>query len=127
MAPLYQMPNALAFVATVDGKPVSLWHWHRHPGASVSLLCAVLAHLARLSWTRIADSSAAGSHGRAHGRTGCANTRSSLLRVGLRPSGMRRDLGFRVAYSKVTVIRETGAAAAAGAEADCGARHALAT
>ena len=63
MTPLYQMENALAFVATIDGKPVACGTGLVIPEHKVFALCGA-GTLAAVSWTRLADSIAASPHGK---------------------------------------------------------------
>ena len=103
MAPLYEMENALAFVATVDGKPVAcgtgiVIHEHR-----VFALCGagtLAAYRGRglqtaLLQARMAAALQAGCEYAVVVTQGGSSSQRNVER-----------LGFRVAYSKVTVIKK---------------------
>lgn len=108
IAPLYQMENALAFVATVDEKPVAcgtglIIREHRvfalggagtlaafrRRGLQTALLCARLA---------------------AAGKAGCEYA-VVVTQGGTTSQRNAERLGFRVAYSKVTTIKPLDSAA----------------
>jgi len=103
MAPLYEMENALAFVATVDGKPVAcgtgiVIHEHR-----VFALCGagtLSAYRGRGLQTALlqARMSAALQAGCEYAVVVTQGGSSSQRNV--------ERLGFRVAYSKVTVVKK---------------------
>lgn len=103
MAPLYEMENALAFVATVDGKPVAcgtgiVIHEHR-----VFALCGagtLAAYRGRglqtaLLQARMAAALQAGCEYAVVVTQGGSSSQRNVER-----------LGFRVAYSKVTVVKK---------------------
>ena len=103
MAPRYEMENALAFVATVDGKPVAcgtgiVIHEHR-----VFALCGagtLSAYRGRGLQTALlqARMSAALQAGCEYAVVVTQGGSSSQRNV--------ERLGFRVAYSKVTVVKK---------------------
>jgi GNAT superfamily N-acetyltransferase len=102
MAPLYQMENALAFVATVDGTPVACGTGIVIPEHRVFALCGAgtLASYRRrglqtaLLQARMSAALQAGCEYAVVVTQGGSSSQRNVER-----------LGFRVAYSKVTVIK----------------------
>jgi ribosomal protein S18 acetylase RimI-like enzyme len=103
IAPLYQMENALAFVATVDGKIVACGTGIVIPEHRVFALCGagtLAAYRGRglqtaLLQARMAAAVKAGSEYAVVVTQGGTTSQRNAER-----------LGFRVAYSKVTVIKQ---------------------
>lgn len=100
--PLYQMENALAFVAVVDGKPVACGTGIVIPEYKVFALCGAgtLAGYRR----RGLQTALLQARMSAACRAGCEY--AVVVTQGGTPSQRNVErLGFRVAYSKVTVIK----------------------
>ncbi len=103
IAPLYQMENALAFVATIEGQPVACGTGLAIREHRVFALCGagtLAAHRGRglqtaLLRARMAAAAAAGCEYAVVVTQGGTTSQRNAER-----------LGFRVAYSKVTVIRQ---------------------
>lgn len=103
IAPLYEMENALAFVAIVDGKPVACGTGIVIPEHRVFALCGagtLAAHRGRglqtaLLEARMAAALKAGSEYAVVVTQGGTTSQRNAER-----------LGFRVAYSKVTVVKQ---------------------
>jgi GNAT superfamily N-acetyltransferase len=103
IAPLYQMENALAFVATVDGTPVAcgtgiVVHEHR-----VDALCGagtLAAYRGRGLQTALLQARMSAAL-----QAGCEYA-VVITQGGSASQRNVERLGFRVAYSKVTVIRK---------------------
>jgi len=102
ITPLYQMPNALAFVATVDCKPVACGTGIVIPEHGVFALCGAgtLAAYRRrgLQTALLRARMAAARH------AGCQYA-VVVTQGGTTSQRNAERLGFRVAYSKVTVIK----------------------
>jgi Acetyltransferase (GNAT) family len=102
IAPLYQMPGGLAFVASSDGKPVACGAGLMIPAHRVFALCGagtLVAFRGRglqtaLLCARLAAATEAGCEYAAVVTQGGTTSQRNAER-----------LGFRVAYSKVTVIK----------------------
>jgi ribosomal protein S18 acetylase RimI-like enzyme len=102
IAPLYQMEGALAFVATVEGTPVACGAGLMIPDHKIYSLCGagtLAEHRGRglqtaLLRTRLAAAGASGCEYAAIVTQGGSASQRNVER-----------LGFRVAYSKVTVIK----------------------
>jgi ribosomal protein S18 acetylase RimI-like enzyme len=105
IAPLYQMENALAFVATMEGKPVACGTGIVIPAHRVFALCGAgtLAEYrgrglqTALLRARMAEAAKAGCEYAVVVTQGGSASQRNVER-----------LGFRVAYSKVTVIKQMG-------------------
>jgi GNAT superfamily N-acetyltransferase len=103
ITPLYQMENALAFVAAIDGKPVACGTGIVIPEHGVFALCGagtLAAYRGRglqtaLLQARMAAACAAGCEYAVVVTQGGTTSQRNAER-----------LGFRVAYSKVTVIKK---------------------
>jgi len=103
IAPLYQMEGALAFVATVDGKPVACGAGLVIPDHKVFALCGagtLTAYRGRGFQTALFRSRMA-----AAAEAGCEYA-VVVTQGGSASQRNAERLGFRVAYSKVTVIKQ---------------------
>ena len=103
IAPFYQMERALAFVASVEGRLVACGTGLIIPEHRVFALCGA-GTLAGISRTRSADRLAACSHGGRRLRRDANMPLWSRRAESISQRNAER-LGFRVAYSKVTVIK----------------------
>ena len=104
MAPLYQMEGALAFVATVDGKPVACGTGLVIPQHKVFALCGagtLTAYRVRGFQTALFRARMA-----AAAEAGCEYA-VVVTQGGSASQRNAERLGFHVAYSKVTVIKDT--------------------
>jgi ribosomal protein S18 acetylase RimI-like enzyme len=104
IAPLYQMEGALAFVATVDGKPAACGTGLVIPQHKVFALCGagtLTAHRGRGFQTALFRARMA-----AAAEAGCEYA-VVVTQGGSASQRNAERLGFRVAYSKVTVIKHT--------------------
>lgn len=104
ITPLYQMENALAFVATIDGRPVACGTGLVIPEHRVFALCGA---------GTLADSRGRGlqtallrARMAAAVKSGCEYA-VVVTQGGTTSQRNAERLGFRVAYSKVTVIKQT--------------------
>jgi ribosomal protein S18 acetylase RimI-like enzyme len=103
ITPLYQMENALAFVATVEGKPVACGAGLVIPEHKVFALCGagtLAAFRGRGLQTALLRARMAAAI-----KAGCEY--AVVVTQGATTSQRNAErLGFRVAYSKVTVIKQ---------------------
>lgn len=105
IAPLYQMENALAFVATIEGKPVAcgtglVIKEHRvFALCGAGTLAAYRGHGLQTALLRARMAAAVGA--------GCEYA-VVVTQGGTVSQRNAERLGFRVAYSKVTVIKQLG-------------------
>jgi Acetyltransferase (GNAT) family len=100
--PLYQMESALAFVATMDGKPVACGTGIVIPEHRVFALCGagtLMSHRGRGLQTALLQARMA-----AASKAGCEYA-VVVTQGGTTSQRNAERLGFRVAYSKVTVIK----------------------
>ena len=103
IAPLYQMEGALAFVATVEGKPFACGTGLVIPQHKVFALCGagtLTAHRGRGFQTALVRARMA-----AAAEAGCEYA-VVVTQGGSASQRNAERLGFRVAYSKVTVIKQ---------------------
>jgi GNAT superfamily N-acetyltransferase len=103
IAPLYQMEDALAFVATVDGKPVACGTGIVIARHAVFALCGagtLAQYRGRGLQTALLQARMA-----AASRAGCEYA-TVVTQGGSTSQHNAERLGFRVAYSKVTVIKK---------------------
>lgn len=104
IAPLYQMENALAFVATVDGKPVACGTGLLIPEHKVFALCGA----GTLSEFRGRGLQTALLRARMKAARDAGCEYAVVVTQGGTISQRNAErLGLRVAYSKVTVIKQT--------------------
>jgi GNAT superfamily N-acetyltransferase len=102
ITPLYQMPNALAFVATVDGKPVACGTGIVIPEHGVFALCGagtLAPYRGRGLQTALLRARMAAAW-----QNDCKYA-VVVTQGGTTSQRNAERLGFRVAYSKVTVIK----------------------
>lgn len=107
IAPLYQMPNALAFVATVDGKPVACGTGLVIAEHRVFALCGagtLPGFRGRGLQTALLQARMSAAL-----KAGCEYA-VVVTQGGTTSQRNAERLGFRVAYSKVTVIKKGSAA-----------------
>ena len=105
IAPLYQMEGALAFVASIDGKPVACGAGLVIPEHKVFALCGagtLLDYRKRGLQTALLRARMAGAV-----VAGC-ELAVVVTQGGSASQRNAERLGFRVAYSKVTVIKQMG-------------------
>lgn len=105
MAPLYQMENALAFVATIEGKPVACGTGLVIAEHKMFALCGagtLVGYRGRGLQTALLRARMAAAV-----EAGCEYT-AVVTQGGTTSQRNAERLGFRVAYSKVTVIKATG-------------------
>lgn len=105
IAPLYQMENALAFVATIEGKPVSCGTGIVVPQHRVFALCGagtLAAYCGRGLQTALLQARMA-----AAAQAGCEYA-VVVTQGGTTSQRNAERLGFRVAYSKVTAVKKLG-------------------
>ena len=103
IAPLYQMEDALAFVATVDGKPVACGTGIVIAEHGVFALCGagtLAQYRGRGLQTALLQARMA-----AASRAGCEYA-TVVTQGGSTSQRNAERLGFRVAYSKVTVVKK---------------------
>ncbi|HEV2400001.1 MAG TPA: GNAT family N-acetyltransferase [Candidatus Sulfotelmatobacter sp.] len=106
ITPLYQMENALAFVATIDGKAVACGTGLIIPDYKVFALCGagtLLGFRGRGLQTALLRARIAAAV-----NAGCENA-VVVTQGGTTSQRNAERLGFRVAYSKVTVIKAMSA------------------
>jgi ribosomal protein S18 acetylase RimI-like enzyme len=103
ISPLYQMENALAFVATIDGKPVACGTGLVIPEHRVFALCGagtLAEYRGRGLQTALLRARMAAAI-----EAGCEYA-VVVTNGGTTSQRNAERLGFRVAYSKVTVIKQ---------------------
>jgi GNAT superfamily N-acetyltransferase len=103
IAPLYQMENALAFVATIQGKPIACGTGIVIPQHRVFALCGagtLAAYRGRGLQTALLQARMA-----AAAQAGCEYA-VVVTQGGTTSQRNAERLGFRVAYSKVTVVKK---------------------
>ncbi len=103
MTPLYQMENALAFVATIDGKPVACGTGLVIPEHKVFALCGA-GTLAQFRGRGL-QTALLRARMQAAVKAGCEYA-VVVTQGGTTSQRNAERLGFRVAYSKVTVIKQ---------------------
>ena len=104
ITPLYQMENALAFVATVEGKPVACGTGLVIPEHKIFALCGagtLTQYRGRGLQTTLLRARMAAAI-----EAGC-DYAAVVTQGGTISQRNAERLGFRVAYSKVTVIKQT--------------------
>jgi hypothetical protein len=103
LTPLYQMEGALAFVASVDGKPVACGAGLVIPQHRIFALCG--AGTAAEFRNRGLQTALLQARLKAAAQSGCEFA-AIVTQGGTTSQRNCERLGFRVAYSKVTVIKE---------------------
>ena len=106
MTPLYQMENALAFVAAIDGKPVACGTGLVIPEHKVFALCGA-GTLAQFRGRGL-QTALLRARMAAAVKAGCEYA-VVVTQGGTTSQRNAERLGFRVAYSKVTVIKQMAA------------------